>query len=252
MSGSYFRYRQTRLADNLADRATPAQILGATTSSTTQEDFQYFYLSRINQIIFGADYVSTDWWDDFLGEGILSLKDLSVGPGNVQVQLNNIYSYSGTANGTTDLSLLLTNLGQYFVFWTLPGGSGDTVVSALNALNLQIGNRTYNNQILSDAQEVTNSLQALSNHELLDNEPVATKTTYAVARTGNKVSLETWMTFATSNKIKTIAYSYSGNRVASELRTVYADDGVTIIAQATLTYSYSGSTVTGDLTVRNV
>jgi hypothetical protein len=177
---------------------------------------------------------------------------LSASPGNFQTQLNNIYSYSGTVNGTTDLSLLLTNLGQYFVFWTLPGGPGDTIVAALNALNLQIGNRTYNNQILTDAQEITNSLQALSNHELLDNEPVATKTTYAVSRTGNKVSKETWTTFATGNKIKDIAYSYAGSRVTSEVRTVYADDGVTIIAQATLTYSYSGSTVTGDLTVRNV
>jgi hypothetical protein len=74
---TYVRYRQTRVADNLNDRATPAQISGAITNSVTQEDLQYYYLSRLNQVIFGNAYVSHHWYEDFLGEGILSLKDLS-------------------------------------------------------------------------------------------------------------------------------------------------------------------------------
>ena len=253
MNGTLDRYRQIRVADNLADQATSAQVSGALSNSVTQEDLQYYYLSRLNQVIFGNAFVSHHWYEDFLGEGILSLKDLSGQvPTGLQQQINNIYSYSGTSNGATDLSLLLQNTGQYYVFWTLPGGAGDTVVAALNALNFQIGNRTFTNSILTDAQTVTASAQALSNHELLDNEPVATGTTYSVTRTGNKVTLETWTNTLSTNRIKTIAYTYSGPRVTTEVRTVYADNGVGIVAQATITYSYAGSTVAGDVTVRNV
>jgi hypothetical protein len=46
-------------------------------NSVTQEDLQYYYLSRLNQIIFGTAYPSHHWYEDFLSEGILSLKDLS-------------------------------------------------------------------------------------------------------------------------------------------------------------------------------
>ena len=252
-NGTYPRYRQIRVADNTADQASPVQVTGAITNSVTQEDYQYYFLSRLNQVIFGNAYVSHHWYENFLAEGILSLADLTaLSPVNFQGQLDNIYSYSGTSQGETDLSALLQNTGQYYVFWTLPGGAGDTIVAGLNALNFQIGNRTYSNSILTDAETVTASVQSLSNHELLDNEPVATGTTYSVTRAGSKVSLETWTNTATTNKIKTIAYAYSGSRVMGEVRTVYGDDGVSIVAQATLTYSYSGSTVTGDVTVRNV
>jgi hypothetical protein len=77
VAGNYVRYRQVRVADNLGDRATSGQISGAITNSVTEEDLQYYYLSRLNQIIFGSSYVSHHWYEDFLGEGILSLKDLS-------------------------------------------------------------------------------------------------------------------------------------------------------------------------------
>ncbi len=83
MAGTYVRYRQIRIADNQGDQATPAQITGALTNSVTQEDLQYYFLSRLNQVIFGAAYPSHHWYEDFLGEGILSLKDLSasIAPG---------------------------------------------------------------------------------------------------------------------------------------------------------------------------
>ncbi len=77
MAGTYVRYRQIRVADNLADQASPAQISGALTNSVTEEDLQYYFLSRLNQVIFGNAYVSHHWYEDFLAEGILSLKDLS-------------------------------------------------------------------------------------------------------------------------------------------------------------------------------
>jgi hypothetical protein len=77
VAGNYVRYRQVRVADNLADQASPTQITGALTNSVTEEDLQFYFLSRLNQVIFGSAYVSHHWYEDFLGEGILSLKDLS-------------------------------------------------------------------------------------------------------------------------------------------------------------------------------
>lgn len=86
MAGTYVRYRQIRVADNQADRATPAQITNALTNSVTQEDLQYYFLSRLNQVIFGGSYTSHHWYEDFLSEGILSLKDLSASIAPVTVR----------------------------------------------------------------------------------------------------------------------------------------------------------------------
>jgi hypothetical protein len=86
MAGTYTRYRQTRVADNLNDQATPLQVSGALVNSVTQEDLQFYYLSRLNQVIFGEAYPSHHWYEDFLGEGILSLKDLSMAVGPVVVR----------------------------------------------------------------------------------------------------------------------------------------------------------------------
>lgn len=86
MSGTYVRYRQVRRADNTDDQQGSAAILGALTSSTTQEDLQVFYLSRLRQVIFGNAAGTHHWYEDFLGEGILSLKDLSASAGSVHVR----------------------------------------------------------------------------------------------------------------------------------------------------------------------
>ena len=59
-----------------------------------------------------------------------------------------------------DLSAVLTNLTDFFVFSGLP--AAPTVVDALNEINEQIGDRDYTGSILSDGQTVTASLQALS------------------------------------------------------------------------------------------
>ncbi len=82
---------------------------------------------------------------------------------NLQQQIDNIYSYSGTSNGLTNISTLLTNTGNYYPFSTLPGGAGDTVVSALNALNAQFGNLTFTGPYLVNGETITQALQALSN-----------------------------------------------------------------------------------------
>jgi hypothetical protein len=69
---SRIRDRRVRLADQLADAKTPAEILGAIPSSLTEEDYQVFFLSRLREIIFGND-PSHHWYDDFESTGILPL-----------------------------------------------------------------------------------------------------------------------------------------------------------------------------------
>jgi hypothetical protein len=87
-----------------------------------------------------------------------------VGDADLRQDIIDLQSTGGWADGTTNLSTYLTNTGANFVFFTLPGGAGDTVVSALNALNAQIGNRTYSPLgVLTNGQTITASLQALSN-----------------------------------------------------------------------------------------
>lgn len=85
-----------------------------------------------------------------------------VSDADLRQDIIDIQSTGGWADGTTNLSTYLTNTGANFVFFTLPGGAGDTVVSALNALNQQIGNRNYTGPYLTSGQTITASLQALS------------------------------------------------------------------------------------------
>jgi hypothetical protein len=85
------------------------------------------------------------------------------GDADLRQDIADLQSTGGWVDGTTNLSSYLTNTGNYFPFSTLPGGAGDTVVSALNALNQQTGNRTYTGPYLTNGQTITASLQALSN-----------------------------------------------------------------------------------------
>jgi len=76
MANTLKRYNSIRRTDDTGDQQSSAAILGALVASETQEELQVFFLSRLRQVIFGE--TSTEhWYDDFLGSGILSLKDLS-------------------------------------------------------------------------------------------------------------------------------------------------------------------------------
>ena len=81
------RYRYLRRADNTDDEQGSAAILSAITASPTSEDYQVFYLSRLRQVIYGNANPGKHWFDDFLGEGILSLSELSAGGVTVDVRV---------------------------------------------------------------------------------------------------------------------------------------------------------------------
>jgi hypothetical protein len=82
-------------------------------------------------------------------------------------------------------------------------------------------------------------------------EPVR-EVTYSRTIVGGKTTQEKWELTASSTQVKTIDYTYSGSKVTTEVRKVYADDGSTIQGQLTLSYIYSGSAVSSIGYVRNV
>jgi hypothetical protein len=90
---------------------------------------------------------------------------------------------------------------------------------------------------------------------LLDNEPTAetgaTDATYSNTYSGNTITNETWKRNDVTN-IKTVDYTYTGNRVTTEVRKVFAADGTTIVAQVTYTYTYTGNNLTSATMIRDV
>jgi hypothetical protein len=88
-----------------------------------------------------------------------------VSDADLRQDIIDIQSTGGWPDGTTNLSTLLTNTGNYFPFSYLTGGAGDTVVAALNVLNNQMGNDTFSGpqSILTSGNTITQSLQNLAN-----------------------------------------------------------------------------------------
>lgn len=189
------------------------------------------------------------------GEGILYSRDHPVHAANLTVGgLGDLLDLTGTSGGAADGTYQVASVlsdTQLTVTTTLASSTGGTAKFRFQS-GAEVVGYSQAKQNITSQNLVQGAVTDVSNHELLDNEPVGTGVTYSVTRSGSKVTQETWSNTATTKTIKTIAYTYTGNNVHQEVRTVYATDGVTIVAQATITYSYSGNTVTGDTTVRNV
>jgi hypothetical protein len=86
---------------------------------------------------------------------------------------------------------------------------------------------------------------------LLENDPPLGSTASWTVVAG-KITKETWTLTATSLTLKTTDYTYTGNKVTTEVRKVFAADGVTVGAQETITYTYVGNSVNTETRVRNV
>jgi len=75
-------------------------------------------------------------------------------------QIIDIRTTLGIVQGDTSFAGYLTNTSNYYVFSLLD--ADPTAVEIFNALNAQIGNRSYTGTVLTNGQTVTASLQALS------------------------------------------------------------------------------------------
>ena len=72
---------------------------------------------------------------------------------------------------------------------------------------------------------------------LLENDPPSPATVYSYTVAGGQVTQEKWLRGDTS-KLKTIDYTYSGGKVATEDRKVYATNGTLVLAQKTGIYTW--------------
>lgn len=148
------------------------------------------------------------------------------------------------------------------------GGSGDvTGPSSAVTLDIAIFNGTTG-KIIKDSgvsiAALTAALQAYadgvgasvltlaSNDLLLVAEPSDPDTTYSNTLSGLQVTQEKWVRTSGGARLKQIDYTYTGLKLTTEVRKVYASDGTTIVAELTLNYTYTGLTLTGETAVRNI
>jgi hypothetical protein len=86
---------------------------------------------------------------------------------------------------------------------------------------------------------------------LLVNEPPFPNVSETLTYSGTTLTQEDWTRTVGSTLIRRVTYSYTSTKLTTEIRTVYATDGFTIVAQQTVTYTYSGSRLTSVAYVRN-
>jgi hypothetical protein len=127
---SRIRDRRVRLADNLSDSKTPAQITLAIPSSMTEEDYQVFFLSRVREIIFGTNYTH-HWYDNFEALGILPLAAVSQRKTGIYLigalnGANRVFTTPDKFVHANGLSIDVFHNGRRLVETILPyGGMGD-------------------------------------------------------------------------------------------------------------------------------
>jgi len=102
-------------------------------------------------------------------------------------------------------------------------------------------------------------LAASANHvhsnidQLLENDPSLVGTTYTPTYGSGYISNETWTATGSGLTLKTTDYTYTlGLLVATEVRKVYAPNGITIIGQITLQYIYSGNLLSSIVQTRDL
>lgn len=182
------------------------------------------------------------------GEGILTSRDHPV-------QVGDKVDITGTSGGAGDgiftVASLVTDL-QFTTVETIANSTGGSAsfryLSGASNIGFDPTHQNITTQILGQGV-----LSDLSNHDLLNNEPVGTGVTYSNTLTGSQVTQEKWVNTGNSRTIRQVDYTYSGSKVTTEVRKVFsAANGTTVLAQVTITYSYSGNTVSGETIVRNV
>lgn len=87
---------------------------------------------------------------------------------------------------------------------------------------------------------------------LSDSDPFDTAYTYAVVRTAGVVTQETWTNNTTGLLAKTVDYMRTLGLVTTEVRKLFAENGIEISAQMTINYTYTNGLLTGATTTRDI
>lgn len=86
---------------------------------------------------------------------------------------------------------------------------------------------------------------------LLDCEPMSPSMTYTATWNGSYVTNESWFTTGTV-LFKSINYTLVSNYLTGEVRKLFASDGITVIAQSTISYTYQGNQILSSTYIRNI
>lgn len=87
---------------------------------------------------------------------------------------------------------------------------------------------------------------------LLENDLPSPSNLYANERVGGRVVRETWKHTETTALLKSIDYSRVAGKVVGEVRKVFDIDGVTVLAQLTVSYNREGGKVVGATVTRDI
>ena len=170
----------------------------------------------------------------------------------IYVDTNNFYlCQSGLITGLSGLTA-----GQYyFVSDATPGALTSTspVASTSFSNPLLFSLSTTSGIVIPfrPAQALQAANFAAEYDFLLDCEPMQTNLTYTATYNGLYVSNEAWYV-AGPTLLKNIAYTYTAGNMTTEVRKVFAGNGVTILAQSTIVYTYSSNIVVSATYTRNI
>jgi len=160
-------------------------------------------------------------------------------------------------NGTYTITAIVTE--QSFDVTPAPGanGTGGTGTffypAGATKIGLKVAGHTYATSptVQGSITQLDAAISAVNFDVLLEIEPPSPSTTYANTFSGNTVTQERWRRLD-ATLIKTIDYTYTSQKVTTEVRKIFAADGTTITAQLTIVYTYTGNTVTSATRTRNI
>jgi hypothetical protein len=181
------------------------------------------------------------------GEGILNSKDHPVEAGDF-VSITG--TSGGLGNGTFTVASVVSDT-SFTVVESIGTSTGGLVSFFYRAGAFAIGLNPADMQMTA-ANVLGTTLKDFDYGNTLQDDPDLVGVTYTPTYTSGKVTRELWAKTSGGLSIKEIDYTYSGSKVATEVRKVFKADGVTVAAQITLTYTFSGSTVTSIAQTRDV
>ena len=170
----------------------------------------------------------------------------------VYIDANTFYLYClGIISGLSGLTA-----GQYyFVSDTIPGALTTTEPTSVNSFSnpiLLAISSTIGVVLPFRPSEILDTVYYATEYDfLLDNEPTISNITYIPTRSGTNIINESWY-LGVSTLFKTIDYTYTSGLITTEVRKLYANDGITIVAQSTIVYTYSSNFVTLASYTRNI
>jgi len=193
------------------------------------------------------------------GTNIIVVSGFTFNNPDVQVEAGDLIQITGSAAAGTYTINSIINSTTIDVVESIVTSTGGTADLLYDSGSLRVGFNPAGLTAVS-ATDVQNAIQQLAtsigsttlNYDLLLSvDPPRPDNNYSNIKTNNNITQETWKRTDLTN-LKRIDYTYTSNKVTTEVIRVYAANGSTVVAQLTSTMTYSGNTVTAIASVRNI